>query len=186
MDGPGLADALVKAVGIVLLPGKALVSILCYVIGLGAAFVGLLRLMRSSEQGARGQSGTGTVATFLLSAVFLAFPEVVSAFGVTLFGAGGRGEGAGASLAYAGGNAPQYDLLLWAVFKVVEFVGLFWFLKGWFVLRDSADERNGATAGKAVAHILGGVCAWHILWVIDRVQSTLGIAPLRISEGAWT
>ena len=184
MDGPGLADALVRAVGIVLSPGKALISIACYAIGLCAALVGLLRLMRSSDQGMRGPGGAGTAATFLLSAVFLAFPEVVSAFGETLFGE--RVAGAGASLAYAGGNAPQYDLVLWAVFKVVEFVGLFWFLKGWFVLRDSADERNGATAGKAFAHILGGVCAWHILWVIDRVQSTLGIAPLRISEGAWT
>ncbi len=180
----GLADAMVKAVRAVLLPGKDLISIACYVIGLSAAFAGLLRLMRSSEQGMRGPTGTGTAATFLLAAVFLAFPQVISAFGVTLFGAGG-GEG-GASLAYAGGNAPQYDLVLWAVFKVVEFVGLFWFLKGWFVLRDSADEKNGATAGKAFAHIVGGVCAWHILWVIDRVQNTIGIAPLRISEGSLT
>ena len=184
MDGPGLADALVKAVGIVLPAGKLLVSILCYVIGLAVAFVALLRLMRSSEQGMRAPSGIGTVATFLVAAVFLAFPEVMSAFGKTAFGE--RAPGAGASLAYAGGNAADYDLVLWAVFRIVEFVGLFWFLKGWFVLRDAADEKNGATGGKAMAHILGGVCAWHILWVMEAVQNTLGIEVLRISEGSWT
>ena len=124
------------------------------------------------------------MATFLIAAVFLAFPEVISAFGETLFGE--RSAGAGASLAYAGGNAAQYDMVLWAVFKVVEFVGLFWFLKGWFVLRDAADEKNGATGGKAFAHILGGVCAWHILWVVNALQNTLGIEALRISEGSWT
>ena len=116
--------------------------------------------------------------------MFLAFPEVMSAFGKTAFGE--RAPGAGASLAYAGGNAADYDLVLWAVFRIVEFVGLFWFLKGWFVLRDAADEKNGATGGKAMAHILGGVCAWHILWVMEAVQNTLGIEVLRISEGSWT
>jgi len=184
MDGPGLADALVKAVGIVLPAGKLLISIVCYVIGLCAAYAGFMRLVRSSAMGLRGPSGTGTAATFFLSAVFLAFPEAMSAFGETLFGE--RVAGAGASLAYVGEKGPQYDLVLWAVFKVVEYVGLFWFLKGWFVLRDAADEKNGATGGKAFAHGLGGVCAWHILWVVNAVQNTLGIAPLRISEGSWT
>lgn len=182
MDGQGIGEALVSLVAVLLVPGSLLVEIACYVIG-GVVFLqALLRLMRSGEEGLRGPSGAGTALTFLVAIVFLTFPQWLEAWGHTLFGE--TGQGAAASLAYARGErSERYELMLWAVFKVVQFVGLFSFLRGVFVLRDSAEGRNGATAGKAFAHIVGGVCGWHILWVIDRVQNTLGIAPLNISEG---
>ena len=182
MDAQGIGEALVALIATLLVPGSALVEIACYVIG-GAVFLqALLRLMRSGEEGLRGPSGMGTALTFLVAIVFLTFPQWLNAWGDTLFG--GTERGAAASLGYAQGErSGRYDLMLWAVFKVVQFVGLFSFLRGMFVLRDSAEGRNGATAGKAAAHIIGGVCGWHILFVIDRVQNTLGIAPLSISEG---
>ncbi len=182
MNGQGLGDALIAFVSTLLVPGSLLVEIVCYVIG-GVVFLqALLRLMRSGEEGLRGPSGMGTALTFLVAIVFLTFPQWLGVWGETLFG--GTERGAAATLAYAQGErGERYRLLLWAVFKIVQFVGLFAFLRGVFVLRDSADGRNGATAGKAFAHIVGGVCAWHIVWVIDRVQNTLGIAPLSITEG---
>ncbi|MCY3760720.1 MAG: hypothetical protein OXH50_05675 [Gemmatimonadetes bacterium] len=185
MESQGLGGALIAAVVDLKLEAKALLSIVCYLLG-GAVFLAaLLRLMRSGEEGLRGPSGYGTAATFLSAIVFLTFPQWLDAWGETLFG--GVPEGAGASLAYAGGDrAGHYEMVLWAVLKVVEAVGVLAFLKSWFVLRDAADGRNGATLGKAFAHMIGGVCGWHIIWVIDRVQNTLGIAPLTISEGNWT
>ena len=185
MNAQGLGDALVSFVRTLLAEGKPLLEIACYAIGAFVFFQALLRLVRSGEEGLRGPSGTGTVLTFLAAIALLTFPQWLDAWGETLFGQ--TNAGAGASLAYAQGEkGGRYDLLLWAVFKVVQFVGLLSFLRGFFVLRDSADGRNGATAGKGFAHMIGGVCAWHILWVVDRVQNTLGIAPLTISEGSWT
>ena len=182
MDGVGLGDALISFVSTLLVPGTSLIEIACYVIGGFVLLQALLRLMRSGEEGLRGPSGAGTALTFLVAIVFLTFPQWLDAWGETLFGATERG--AEATLAYAQGErGERYRMLLWAVFKIVQFVGLFSFLRGVFVLRDSADGRNGATVGRAFAHIIGGVCAWHIVWVIDRVQNTLGIAPLSITEG---
>ena len=185
MEAKGLADALVSLVGTLLPPGRLLLEIACYLIGAFVLFQAFLRLMRSSEEGLRGPSGMGTALTFLAAIVFLTFPQWLDAWGETLFG--NTAPGAGAALAYAGGDrARDYDLVVWAVLKIVQFVGLLSFLKGMFVLRDSADARNGATVGKASAHMIGGVCGWHIVWVLDRVQNTLGIAPLKITEGSWT
>ena len=185
MESRGLGGALISLVADLLPEARGLVSIVCYLLGGALFLVALLRLMRSGEDGLRGPSGYGTSATFLAAIVFLTFPQWLDAWGNTLFG--GRPEGAGATLAYAGGDrAGQYEMVLWAVLKIVEAVGILAFLKSWFVLRDAADGRNGATLGKWFAHMIGGVCGWHIIWVIDRVQNTLGVAPLRISEGNWT
>ncbi len=182
MQSQGLGGALISLVANLILEARLLLSIACYLLGGAVFLVALLRLMRSGEEGLRGPSGFGTAATFLAAIVFLTFPQWLDAWGETLFG--GVPEGAGASLAYAGGDrAGKYEMVLWAVLKVVEAVGVLAFLKSWFVLRDAADGRNGATLGKAFAHMIGGVCGWHIIWVIDRVQNTLGIVPLTISEG---
>ena len=126
MDGQGIGEALVSLVAVLLVPGSLLVEIACYVIG-GVVFLqALLRLMRSGEEGLRGPSGAGTALTFLVAIVFLTFPQWLDAWGHTLFGE--TGQGAAASLAYAQGErSERYELMLWAVFKVVQFVGLFSF-----------------------------------------------------------
>lgn len=41
---------------------------------------------------------------------------------------------------------------------------------------DSADDLGGAAM-----HILGGIAAWHIITVIDAVQTTLGIQLLTVT-----
>ena len=185
MESQGLGGALISLVANLMPEARALLSIVCYLLGTALFLAALLRLMRSGEEGLRGPSGYGTAATFLAAVALLTFPQWLDAWGETLFGAVPRG--AGASLAYAGGErSGDYEMVLWAVLKIVEAVGVLAFLKSWFVLRDAADGRNGATLGKAFAHMIGGVCGWHIIWVIDRVQNTLGIAPLNISEGNWT
>ena len=74
----------------------------------------------------------------------------------------------------------DYDALLAAVFTLVSLVGLFAFVRGAFTLRAAADGKHGASGPKAFAHMAGGIAAWHIVAVIEAVQTSLGIAVLNI------
>ena len=67
-----------------------------------------------------------------------------------------------------------------AVFTLVSLVGLFAFIRGAFTLRAAADGKPGASGPKAFAHMAGGIAAWHIVAVIEAVQTSLGIAVLNI------
>ena len=59
-------------------------------------------------------------------------------------------------------------------------LGLFAFIRGAFTLRAAADGKPGAGGPKAFAHMAGGIAAWHIVAVIEAVQTSLGIAVLNI------
>ena len=154
-----------------------LVSALCYVLALFAFAQGLLRLLKTSEDKFHAPSGGGTALSFLICIVMAALPSWLSAAGESLFGSGARP--AAASLGY-GARGADYDALLAAVFTVVSLVGLFAFIRGAFTLRAAADGKPVASGPKAFAHMAGGIAAWHIVAVIDAVQTSRGIAVLDI------
>ena len=138
---------------------------------------GLLRLMKTSEDKFHAPSGSGTALSFLICIVMAALPSWLSAAGESLFGSGARP--AAASLGY-GARGAGYDALLAAVFTLISLVGLFAFIRGAFTLRAAADGKPGANGPKAFAHMAGGIAAWHIVAVIEAVQTSLGIAVLNI------
>ena len=179
MRGNNLAEALVSLVGD-LEPGlSALTVAVCTLLGLAAFLQGTTRLLKTSEDKFRAPSATGTVLCFLVCVVMFSFPSWLSGAGESLFGSGRTA--AGASLGYGGaGGGAGYDALLGAVFAIVNWVGLFAALRGVFVLRAAADGTPGATAARGCLHMLGGVAAWHVVAVIEAVQTSLGIQVLRI------
>ena len=154
-----------------------LVSALCYVLALAAFAQGLLRLLKTSEDKFHAPSGGGTALSFLICIVMASLPTWLSAAGESLFGSGTRP--AAASLGY-GARGADYDALLAAVFTLVSLVGLFAFIRGAFTLRAAADGKVGANGPKAFAHMAGGIAAWHIVAVIEAMQTSLGIAVLNI------
>lgn len=175
----GLGAALVNAVADLVPALLALASWLCYVLAALAFAAGCLRLLKSAEDKYRAPSGIGTALTFLLAPVLAAFPSVLAAAGTTLFGAAaGRTT---AALGYAVAAGADYDAMIRAVLAIVQVIGLLAFVRGWFVLRNAADARQGATTGRAFAHLIGGVGAWHIVPLIGAVQTTLGLRILNVS-----
>ena len=77
-------------------------------------------------------------------------------------------------------RGPEYGAMLRAAFALVALVGILAFVKGLLMFRAAADGRPGVTAGRAFAHMFGGVAAWHITGVIRAVQTSLGIEVLKI------
>ena len=180
MEGKGLGKAMVDAVANIEPGLMLLVAVICYVIGLVMFIQGGLRLLKTSQDKFHAPSGMGTVLSFVVGLVMVWLPSWLEAAGRTLFGA--SENPVRASLGY-GAKGAEYDALLGAVFAIIGWVGLFAFVRGALMLRAASDGKPGATAGGAFVHMVGGVAAWHILTVVDAVQSTLGIRVLQVNAG---
>lgn len=177
-EGGGLGAALIRLVGDLEGPLVLLVTTVCYLLALWTFFQGCLRLFKTSEDKFHAPGGAGTALSFVLSAVLAALGASFDAVTKTLFGT--TATGSTASLGYGGGQGADYDALLAAAFTAVALVGLLAFVRGVLMFRAAADGRPGASAGRAFAHVVGGVAAWHIVGVIQAVQTSLGIRVLEI------
>lgn len=176
-----LAEALIAFVNDVAGPFLGLLEIVCWVSGLMLVLIAALRMLKHSDSFGKGAppSAMGTLATFMAGIILLQLPAWMNALTVTFFGTAetpGR-----AVLGYGGVPDAGFTALLEAVFTIVALTGLIAFIKGIFVLRACSDGKPSATAGQAAMHIVGGAAAWHIVAVIDAVQTTLGIQILDIS-----
>lgn len=179
-EGNSLADALVSLVRDIDEPLRFGISVVCYLLALGAFAQGCLRLLRASN-GVQGPGAMSTVLCFVVCVVLATLPSWIVGGEMSLFGE--RIGGLGATLGYGGGgeSADAMNELLKAVFIIVGLVGLIAFIRGLFVLRAAADGRPGASAGGAAVMMFGGLLAWHIVPVIGALQSSLGIRVLEIS-----
>lgn len=179
-DGVSLADALISLVRDVDAPLRLAISVVCYLLALGAFAQGCLRLLRASN-GFQAPAAMGTVLCFVVCMVLVTLPSWIVGGEMSLFGE--RTGGVGATLGYGGGSeaADAMNQVLKAVFIVVGLVGLIAFIRGLFVLRAAADGRPGASAGGAAVMMFGGLLAWHMVPVIGALQNSLGIKVLEIS-----
>ncbi len=175
-----LAEMLIAFVADVLDPAIALILAVCWVAGLWLIILTALRMLKHSDSFGKGAppAALGTLATFLAGVVLLQLPSWFGATVTTIFGTSDLHRTA--SLGYATSQDSPFDGLLAAVFAIVSSVGLIAFVRGVFVLRACSDGKPSATAGSAAMHMLGGAAAWHIVAVIDALQTTLGIRVLDI------
>ena len=120
----------------------------------------------------------GRCCPFLICIVMATLPSWIRAAGESLFGVAALPTRA--TLGY-GGRGANYDDLLAAVFTIVALVGLVAFIKGVFMLRGAADGKPGAGAGRAFAHMVGGIAGWHIIAVVQAVQNSLGMRVLSVN-----
>jgi len=175
-----LAEALIAFVHDVAGPFLGLVEIACWVAGLWLILLTALRMLKHSDTFGKGAppAALGTLATFMAGVILLQLPAWMNALAITFFG---TAETPGRAVLGYGDPSNGIDQLLGAVFTIVALTGLVAFIRGIFVLRACSDGKPSASAGQAAMHLVGGTAAWHIVAVIDAVQTTLGIQILDIS-----
>ena len=176
-----LAEMLIAFVADILDPALTLILAVCWVAGLWLIILTALRMLKHSDSFGKGAppASLGTLVTFLAGVALLQLPSWLGATVTTMFGTGDLHRTA--TLGYATSPDSPFDGLLAAVFAIVSLVGLIAFVRGIFVLRACSDGKPSATAGSAAMHMLGGAAAWHIVAIIDALQTTLGIRVLAIS-----
>ncbi len=168
-------DILVNVFGDVVPGLLRLFLAVCWIAGMLVGAQGLLRLRRHSE-GAGAPSAWGTLWTFVLALVLLTLPAWLDGAAATFFG---TPPAPGQALAWTSGSGPgAFESAIAAVVVVVNVVGLFAFVNGWWTLRAASDGKDSYATG--LWRITGGILCWHVVPVVAALQQTLGVSILQV------
>lgn len=155
-------------------PFSKLVTGGAYLFGLAFFFKAMYHLKVYGE--ARTMMSTQTslrqpLTYLLIGAAFLYLPTAVDLMLSTTFGSDNI-------LAYSEweGNTQYGGVSMDAIFKIIQFVGLVAFLRGWLLLSQTAGQGAQPQAfGKALTHILGGILAMNVVGTANILSATMGI-----------
>jgi hypothetical protein len=173
--GAGLDGAVVDLIKDIAKPMSNIVMGFAYFAGAVLTVVGIVRLTKSAQEGPRGPSGIGTMATFVTAAMLLSASQVLGAFTVTIFG--GDPEMFVYTEIFGLGGVPtdQAENVISAILVFMALVGMISFVRGLFVLRGFAEGNSQMTLMGGISHIIAGVLAVNLGQFINMIESTLGI-----------
>lgn len=155
----------------------------CYMAGLILVVIGILRLLKSSQEGPRGPGGAGTLMTFIVAGALLSVDAMMGAWSNSMFASS---QVANTSvLAYTGGmTADEEQHVLGVISTILIFMmilGWISFIRGWFILRDVAEGNHNASLMAGITHLLGGALAVNLGPLMNAVQETLGLTDYGVN-----
>jgi len=164
-------------------PTHMVLNFFCYVAGMIFIMIGISRVIKSSQEGARGPGGMGTVTTFVVGGLLISATTFLRAFSSTFFGS--TTTDTRASLAYTTGmsadeTAAIYNVIS-AVIKFMIIIGMISFVRGIFIMRDVAEGKQQASTMSGITHIIGGALAVNLGPLLNAVQTTLGITAFGVT-----
>ena len=181
-----LDNMLVCFMGDITGPLHIVTNFFAYVAGIIFIMIGISRLIKSAQDGARGPGGIGTVMTFVAGGALISYNEIVRAFSTSLVGPGATKTFA--KIAYAKGamttaEAEAAHSTISAVLQFVIIVGLISFVRGIFIVRNVAEGNQQASIMAGVTHLIGGALAVNLGPLLNAVQTTLGLTGFGITFG---
>ena len=188
----GLDTMIVNLMSDVWGPMHGVINTFAYLAGLVFIFIGITRLLKSSQDGPRGPGGVGTIMTFIIAGVMFALSPMMGAFSQSIFGThqitngvsftasdgegGTSAVGIGSVLDSAAESHVQATISGVLAFMIV--IGWISFVRGWFMLREYADsggQSQQASLMASMTHIFGGALLVNLGPLLNAVQNTLGI-----------
>lgn len=149
----------------------------CYLAGLVLVVIGILRLLKSSQEGPRGPGGAGTLMTFIVAGALLSVDAMMGAWSSSLFST--NDVATSSVLSYTGGmTADEENHVLGVISTILIFMmilGWVSFIRGWFILRDVAEGNHNASLMAGLTHLFGGALAVNLGPLMNAVQDTLGL-----------
>ena len=175
--GPtGLDGMLAALMNDTFVPVTVLINFFCLALGFMFVFIGISRLMKSTQEGARGPTGIGTIMTFVTGGALLAFSPMITAVSVSLFGDQGFNTDADGTIQYdVGIDLERAHSVLDAIILFVMLLGMISVARGIFIMRGVAEGNSQASAMAGVTHIVGGAMAVNLGPFLEALQETLGI-----------
>ncbi len=158
-------------------PVLNLISVGSYLGGLLFVAGGLTRLIRHSDDRVSHMAPPlpGTVLCIFVGVVLITFPSWLGGVTATMMGT----ESPRQVFSYGTGkHGADFNLMMNSVIRIINIIGLIFFIKGWVVLQAAGDGKASATYSAGIAHIVGGVLAWNFLTVLEAIQYSLGIRAL--------
>lgn len=177
--GGGLDAMLVALMQDVWLPLQYLFWGFCYLAGILLVMVGISRMLKSEQEGAKGPTGLGTVMTFIIAGALFSVHHMVDAATTSLFRTDAQND---VALVYTAGmtgaEIAHAEAVITAITAFVAILGWISFIRGLFIVRGLAEGNQQANAIAGVTHIIGGAIAINLGPMINAVQVTLGIDAL--------
>lgn len=164
-------------------PIHIIINFFTLIAGIIFVMIGIGRLMKNAQDGAKGPGGMGTIMTFLTGGILISFNTILGAFSQSLFASG-------TVLTYAeltykdglgGDELAHAHTVISAIIKFMIIVGLISFVRGWFIMRGVAEGSQNASAMAGITHIIGGALAVNIGPLLSAVQQTLGIDGIGVT-----
>ena len=175
-SGEGLDASLVSLMRDIWEPAQYLFVGFGYLAGIILIMIGISRLLKTEQEGARGPMGLGTIFTFLVAGVLLSMNQILGATSQSLFKSGAMNH---AVLSYTAGMDAaaigHAEAVIGAILAFVALIGWISFIRGFFIMRGVAEGNSQASIMAGMTHILGGAIAVNLGAFISAVQNTLGI-----------
>ncbi|MEM6780455.1 MAG: hypothetical protein AAF569_01170 [Pseudomonadota bacterium] len=178
--GGGLDAMLVALMQDIWTPMQMAFSAFCYLAGIILVMIGISRLLKSEQDGAKGPTGIGTVMTFLVAGALLSIDSMIGATSFSMFN-GLEGQNQGALVYTAGMTGAEIghvNAVINAITAFVAVLGWISFIRGLFIMRGVAEGSQQASSMAGITHILGGAIAINLGPMLEAVQLTLGITGL--------
>jgi len=169
-------------------PMNVLVNFFAFTAGIIFVMIGISRLMKSAQEGARGPGGIGTIATFLIGGALMAFSPMIAAASNTMFQTASPGiTETDAQLRYVTGmgtaEVAHAHAVISSILRFMIVLGLISFMRGLFIIRGVAEGSSQASMMAGVTHIIGGALAVNLGPLMNAVQTTLGLSAYGVTFG---
>lgn len=184
VSGAGLDAMIVALMADIWVPFANLLWAFCYLAGIVLVIVGIMRMIKSAQDGPRGPGGFGTIMTFITAGALFSADSMMGAWTESLFFSGGDIT-TFADLAYTTGMDPaavdRINSVISAVLAFMMVLGWISFIRGWFIIRHVAEGDHQASLTAGLTHLFGGALAVNLGPVMNAVQETFGLSAYGVN-----
>ena len=111
-------------------------------------------------------------AAFVVGAIFLYIPTTIELTMNTSFGYKTL-----MPLSYVADEASGFEAGMQSVLGLIQIVGALAFVRGWLIINSAAQQgKAGATMGKGIIHIVGGILGLNIAGTKEIIWNTFGFS----------
>ncbi|MDB2682768.1 hypothetical protein N9Z27_00775 [Alphaproteobacteria bacterium] len=158
-------------------PMNVIVNVFAIIAGIILVMIGISRLLKGAQDGAKGPGGIGTIMTFITGGMLLSASPFLKLISTSLFG--NPVAATFATLAYTEGmtedETQHAHIVISAVLQFLVVIGLISVVRGIFIFRGVAEGNQQSSMMAGVTHMVGGALAVNLGPLLKAVQQTLGI-----------
>ncbi len=158
-------------------PMNVVVTVFGIIAGIIFIMIGISRLIKGAQEGAKAPGGLGTIMTFITGAALLSANPIMKALSMSIFG--NPLASTFAELAYTegmtGDEVSHANAVIAAILMFLGVVGFISLVRGIFILRGVAEGNSQSSMMAAITHMVGGALAVNMGGLLTAVQTTLGI-----------
>lgn len=185
LSGGGLDAMVVALMADIWKPMANLMWMFGYLAGTILIIVGIMRLLKTAQDGPRGPGGIGTIMTFITAGAMFSLDSMLGAWSSSLFGTNTTANYAEMAFdtGLDGQELAHIHSVISAVLAFMMVLGWISFVRGWFILRNVAEGDHQASMMAGLTHLFGGALAVNLGPVLNAVQTTFGLQNYGVNFG---